>query len=312
MKKHYLKKIAKRRTCNGCDSKRVLHKFNIDPDGFCDHCYESFICMKCCFAKERCECKRIQNRKYRQNVTSSMIALSTATSEREIRCIKSFSCFRTHGSKYVVIPNYFTPLECDALKNSISTDSEDMEEINFNNGILRFQSTVGLVQNSTNGINQAKKKKQKSKIPDHIIRFLQMILRVHSSISLCEVKLLKSEAGCPEQDLHYDAPGMPYDENNCPFHNCPLSCWIVLEPTENPTRIKFDLSDTGNVPVERRFTQGSVIFYRGDTLHGGSSYQQTNIRGFVGMETHAYPNPDKEVGIYPKNATTTSSAEEYL
>jgi hypothetical protein len=122
-------------------------------------------------------------------------------------------------------------------------------------------------------------------------------------LRFCDPVGLLSKPGCGEQPVHAD-----YDVNdlrNLTHHQCPRGMLAALE--DGTELVVYPGSHwlwgaqtdekKSDITTRRRvlhLNTGDVVFFRGDLLHSGSSYSQTNLRMHAYLDSDMVPRiPDR-------------------
>lgn len=277
-------KLPVRRFCKCCGRKRYINSFLHD-----DGTYSSIICKDClvdyCETPAETFIRRSQLR---------FRTLKNNRTERQQIFIDHFSSMVINAGKFMRMDRYFTADEC----NEIKVYGEDIsryqyEPINFEgNDSKRSQKTIFMYT------VRGRKRYRASEPPRCIMEFIDFFQDLHPDTIQMTWKLLKSDTLCDDQTIHADDSQMASCPGNKKFSSASFSMLVALEPDENRTELIIAQSSNCKATSRLRLTQGSVVLFRGDLPHAGSSYPQPNVRAFVAIGTSTYKHNGREVGLY--------------
>lgn len=184
-----------------------------------------------------------------------------------------------------------------------------------NDNLSCFDTSCGFqhtLHNNNNGSNDHKRAQiHFNNVPDFLLPYEQKLLKIFPKYNKPKSSIIKSQSGCKEQSSHVD-----YIVNErflSKLKSCkrpPLNVILGLETgaklkvyprshklmcrsfkvTRRSKRLQKKINPTYvNIPV------GSALVFRGDCVHAGCSYEQTNRR----IHTFLTPIKEKYDGCFP-------------
>ena len=152
---------------------------------------------------------------------------------------------RVHG--YAVIPEFF---KCSP------------ETLQFMKRRKRYAKPV---------FNPDKKRGQVKITPDVILqhKLVSLVEGLSTFLSVGQASLISSSANCQRQRMHTDYE--PRQMEGLEDSKIPLSAILAIEAAGSSLYV-----NSYNTKIH--FSQGDLLLFRGDTLHAGSDYIESNLR----------------------------------
>ena len=167
---------------------------------------------------------------------------------------------------FVIVPNAIQPLTFEDIK------------------------TIGVVEPITFGTAEKPYKRTMQKVSNARDYLSNVMSALHIVFPKCDnivVKLLTSQAGDKEQDIHTDfhkTETTPSVKDLSAFH------YSALVSFEANTRLICVMSDTEKKEVS--IPLYGMLLFRGDFRHAGASYPQLHRRLFLSLSSESFPLTD--------------------
>lgn len=209
---------------------------------------------------------------------------------------------------------FFSPGECEQLKSfCLARKSEKgFEPINFawteiiddifewlyqDTNIKRTQKLILKYSKRANK-NGRRVALPRRGIPNCLVNFIEMLMKLYPETNTVTVKLLRSEPECKRQLKHVD--DYEFTRGDAPPEEMSLNFIVPLEDTvTNPTNL-YVVKTPYSVEETIQLTQGSLFCFSSDFEHAGYEHMSNanpNYRLHFSIGTLTYPNDGVKVGI---------------